>query len=1721
MTDIRLHEMTDTNPLHIPTVDCRGSETGKLSCEPSCEPCRSGPASQASLSGQYPTRQPPSRPATGNVDIHTTDSAKNMSAIMHADTLSQGQLSGPELQNALRMHGLPSGGEWFWTQMLMFDAMQKWNALHSGSAGGAFPVAWDKKPTDKKKGMKMFAFYPSVHDFFLALCTLPVCQRYAYEIIVENKPCRTYADVEWVGERDNKHEAMRLLVQLLRDYCWRAYKCSAEVFVACSSRAVDAKEGSWKNSYHLVIKNLVFQNNHCGGMKAFWENFVAEHLRGDQWYWLNNGKKTHCIDMHVYTRNRVMRLPLCSKRGTDVCFHRISGDPLDADDEFTSRFDEADPDAWRPFVISNPPVDGDNVVYLPGSPNINTSVTGVQKHGAANVSRKRGGASANVRETNTAASDNTNAPGRQEERLSHAQVKVLEKMLKDTGIPGCVVTGQVVNIVTNMNSTQIFPLRNENGPRKCLANKGETHKHNNAHLLIQKNFVMYRCKSERCKGKSYCLGKLPESWYDDDDEGTKKKQKTVAVDTDEPVLAMQVDEMDQGQSVCDHSGGNNAHSGDNIDDESDGDESDDGECDGNESGDGERDGDENDDGERDGNESGDSECDGNESGDGERDGDENDDGECDGSDIDGDDSSDNESDGCSGDGEWDGGQVAGSGDNQCNGKRPSVTTRRLYRHNITDGDLLDILQRLNFSNETTRKKRLKITSILKKYGYKKVWEQWSHDINEPNDWHDAGTVCDRDLNYIVSLANQELRKNATQCNTTSDKVPKIVNIEKIYYQIMSLRRKHKRRITKQINEKFLCADLFNTEHQVTVVQSCTGTGKTTSLITHACAISRCVLSICARKTQVDEHCRVFRAEHTGLQGRTMRYDDKKILSDFRPGDDNYVTTVDSLTKIKDVFHHCTEMVGKYILYLDEFHTVLSHVFTSSTLDKTRKEVLSALVWLVNHAGKVILMDNLILNRDLDFIDTIRRANDPIAFIINDYQKYTGLKVFHHHDDEAMITKMLDDLKYGRGFTTPCNTKRQVEDIGMRLRQDFPSANVKCYTSECGEFDAENLDADWSGSAVVYSPTITTGIDFNPVEAQNVYMFLDGDQTVDPPTVLQMITRNRNIKEVHICATNMRNRLIWPTVKEMHHSFDDLKQNTKAMAIMKDISNCNFNDCTGEFEYSENKFSALYRKDRWLDNVMRSSYIHTLDTLLESRGFQVIRDTIIEYVYAACDPYDWEPIRKLVKQEKEQQFDDYMNNRLMEVDSKWEECIDRRLTALQRTKEELRELMATHQGQCERYMEICTDAKAFKDNQNIPLALYTDHKLRTMFDHNGIVDYDMKRQETQTAKCLLLRQMITIMNDGIGRVLLKPYDLTLQQSQYDENKAVELTDGLWQQYRHHKRTTKTKPVTCKHLMTYIYFLAKDIFGCRFIIQTETSKNGHRCYNYSTDKSIVTVAIALMNWRLQNMDEIHDEIVERHNLQERKRIDMERHMNQPVPGIACGGETPEPPGFEFKNPNLGLFHCQDRRATIVHNERCDGVQLRHKPFEPLDPERSDKEEFHRKRVIHDNECYARVLWCLKEGGPDFHPAHEHKHRAPGDDANFFYGIPPWHPDGSVNPAGVPPNFGEPEPLAKNWSFIDDWDPKAGWSCHKCNAWVPRPAQKYQGQKEPADWWWCMDCRSAKARTPTLAEKRQQKAAANCRRLDDEDYNWGAMGGVLRPELCQNRQQTGSDRKRMALV
>ena len=126
-----------------------------------------------------------------------------------------------------------------------------------------------------------------------------------------------------------------------------------------------------------------------------------------------------------------------------------------------------------------------------------------------------------------------------------------------------------------------------------------------------------------------------------------------------------------------------------------------------------------------------------------------------------------------------------------------------------------------------------------------------------------------------------------------------------------------------------------------------------------------------------------------------------------------------------------------------------------------------------------------------------------------------------------------------------------------------------------------------------------------------------------------------------------------------------------------------------------------------------------------------------------------------------------------------------------------------------------------------------------------------------------------MNRGMPRQL-KPYDLTLCQVDYDEDEPIEVPDRVWQIYKHHKRTRKAaKPRSRKELMMCVYFLAKDLFGDRFVRRSETSKRGKRCFNFITDEEAVEVAIGLTNWGRQDLDDFQHEIVETHGLGQQSR------------------------------------------------------------------------------------------------------------------------------------------------------------------------------------------------------------------------------------------------------------
>ena len=423
----------------------------------------------------------------------------------------------------------------------------------------------------------------------------------------------------------------------------------------------------------------------------------------------------------------------------------------------------------------------------------------------------------------------------------------------------------------------------------------------------------------------------------------------------------------------------------------------------------------------------------------------------------------------------------------------------VFRHNISEGEVHELLGLTSGIAEIDNGDGMlyDIAAILKRFGYMSAWDTWAPTIlgsrkRAKTMWKVIeASRCQHDLNYIIRTVNEDRKK---------DKLSPVPKIEIIHFERPCLSEANQRRVATEIDVEYLKADIFMPS--IVAVESCTGTGKTTAVVKHAEWARKPILSVCALRSQVATHVKDFKAK--GLS--TVQYDDSDAFKNLNVGVDSLVTTIDSLPKLREKFSQegselSEEPLGNYILLLDEFHSLNSHIFFSSTLHSKRREVMKTMRWLLKRAGKVVVMDNEITDLDLAVLDSAlgclgkdSETCDDLVFIKNTRKKYSGIQVFYKEGDE-MLRKMLRDMECDRGFTVPCNTKKQADRVMIKLQEEAKETGIdpsrfKLYTSERGQVP-KDINAEWSGNFVVYSPTITTGIDFQPAQPQNVYVFIEG------------------------------------------------------------------------------------------------------------------------------------------------------------------------------------------------------------------------------------------------------------------------------------------------------------------------------------------------------------------------------------------------------------------------------------------------------------------------------------------------------------------------------------------------------------------------------------------------------------------------------------------------------
>ena len=319
--------------------------------------------------------------------------------------------------------------------------------------------------------------------------------------------------------------------------------------------------------------------------------------------------------------------------------------------------------------------------------------------------------------------------------------------------------------------------------------------------------------------------------------------------------------------------------------------------------------------------------------------------------------------------------------------------------------------------------------------------------------------------------------------------------------------------------------------------------------------------------------------------------------------------------------------------------------------------------------------------------------------------------------------------------------------------------------------------------------------------------------------------------------------------------------------------------------------------------MKASWVFNFNTYLRKRGFIVIEEEpgaqillqdpeVRTNVMKKCDQ-DLMAELNLWKGGKDTQDAELFDGRLACVREFHKNTKnDDQSMQLSRSKQHLNAVIASFKGSDDffarmRINNIFLSAAMTIRNQNMLFGIYTLKKLLKIKEIDHIVEYDFPNAHTVCTSVLLLRELIEVFNKGLPEdVHLKTYDITLSQTQYNEDDEVEVPDHVWQLYVYKCRSVKKQPTTRRALMGAICMLSHRTFGKFFTTKTVTSRSEPckkggtkqvRCYDYVGDDMFLRVHVQLADCSKRELADIEPAIVSKYNLKERQERDVEKCPN----------------------------------------------------------------------------------------------------------------------------------------------------------------------------------------------------------------------------------------------------
>jgi hypothetical protein len=342
-----------------------------------------------------------------------------------------------------------------------------------------------------------------------------------------------------------------------------------------------------------------------------------------------------------------------------------------------------------------------------------------------------------------------------------------------------------------------------------------------------------------------------------------------------------------------------------------------------------------------------------------------------------------------------------------------------------------------------------------------------------------------------------------------------------------------------------------------------------------------------------------------------RYNIKTYLDDDYVIGDSLIVQIESLWKY--------DLRNFDIVIIDEFCSVLFQ--NLSTLSTKQRQTIKKFMSIFTNKMPILLADAFLLGFENNFLSEY----DSILKIENKRKDQQDCSLFVDTDEQTLIKTIIEDNDKISVSTTSksfaIELKKQLELKGKKVlfvSGDLSIEHKKEILKIIGEKEREIL---WD--VLIYSPTITVGV--NILNHYKRHYHYDCSSSCDVISSLQMIKRVRNVEKVFLYVKKSQ----FKNLPIEHKILDKIME--------EDFKNIEFEsyDEYGNIVPSEEQY--FVNKIRAFSNLLDNSHYFSFRLLLSEQ---------FERVTEVTD-------KKFVKRLKKSSKDEYITNRLKEIDEIFE------------------------------------------------------------------------------------------------------------------------------------------------------------------------------------------------------------------------------------------------------------------------------------------------------------------------------------------------------------------------------------------------------------------------------------------------------------------------------------